>query len=194
MRGTSGAVESGILAAAGACLTLAGAVCTVAVAAQQTAAPDRPCDGLEEHRQFDFWVGEWTVYDAQGTRLGTNSITRPDQECMLVERWESASGNRGTSINYFDPATERWVQYWVAATSMLDLEGRFEGGAMRLEGIARSVHGPGVAGTRTRGTWTPLEDGRVRQTFERWNEDTGEWQLTFDGYYVRAEDTEGRNP
>lgn len=204
MRRTSPAPASGVRSrgrgsaparAAGLCfVALAAGPGPAPAAAQDAAAPARPCDALEPHRRFDFWIGEWTVYDAEGNRLGTNSITRPEQECMLVERWESATGNHGTSINYFDPGTERWVQYWVAAASMLDLHGRFEDGAMRMEGRARSIRSPGAEGVRTRGTWTPLEDGRVRQTFERWNEETGEWQVTFDGYYVRDDTPDGRNP
>ncbi len=41
-----------------------------------------------------------------------------------------------------------------------------------------------------RGTWTPLEDGRVRQFFEQ-SVDGGEnWSPWFEGFYSRVE-TEG---
>ena len=146
----------------------------------------RPCDAIEAHRQFDFWLGDWDVVDAKGAPLGTNSITRPEQECMLLERWEAAGGGRGTSINYFDPASGKWVQYWVAASWMLDLEGELVDGEMRMEGESRRIDRPGET-TRIRGTWTPLEDGRVRQVFERWNEESDGWDMLFEGFYVRTD-------
>ena len=52
------------------------------------------CDG-PEHRQFDFWVGEWQVRDPSGQVIGTNAITRSYDGCLLIERWEGASGERG---------------------------------------------------------------------------------------------------
>ena len=38
-----------------------------------TAAP--PCDA-PEFRQFDFWLGEWTVTKPDGQLAGTNRISR----------------------------------------------------------------------------------------------------------------------
>lgn len=161
------------------------------LAAQAGDAGARPCDAIEAHREFDFWLGEWDVVAADGRRLGVNSITRPEQECMLVERWEAANGSRGTSINYFDPATGHWVQYWVTASSLLDLEGGMADGSMRMEGMSRQLANPD-ASSRTRGTWTPLDDGRVRQVFETWDGDEETWRVVFEGYYVRKDATEGR--
>lgn len=158
---------------------------------QESSVATVPCDTITEHRQFDFWIGEWEVVDTHGEPLGVNSITRPEQECMLLERWESAAGSRGTSINYFDPAAGRWVQHWVAATSMLDLEGGLTNGAMQMEGHFRQITDPGST-TRVRGTWTPLDDGRVRQLFETWNETAEAWEEVFEGYYVRKDTTDGR--
>ena len=34
-----------------------------------------------------------------------------------------------------------------------------------------------------RGTWTPLEDGVVRQHFEQSGDDGATWTTWFDGYY-----------
>src|SRR5688572_11534423 len=48
-----------------------------------------------EHRQFDFWIGEWDVFGGpEGDRLvGNNTIERSENGCWLVERWRGASGN-----------------------------------------------------------------------------------------------------
>lgn len=147
-----------------------------------------PCRFLDEHRQFDFWVGTWDVLSPQGQRVGHNVITRADQECMLEERWTSASGGTGMSINLYHPGKERWVQHWVAASYVIDLEGGLVDGAMVLEGELVPISG---TPSRLRGTWTPLPDGRVRQFFEQSTDGGATWTTWFDGYYVRAEEAEG---
>jgi len=63
-----------------------------------------PCAHLERLRAFDFWLGEWDVHLANGQFAGTNTITSAEKGCVLIERWESATGGTGRSINYLDPA------------------------------------------------------------------------------------------
>ena len=50
-------------------------------------APTPPTCDAPEHRQFDFWVGEWEVRDPSGQVVGTNAISRSYDGCLLVERW-----------------------------------------------------------------------------------------------------------
>jgi len=38
-----------------------------------------------------------------------------------------------------------------------------------------------------RGTWTPLDDGRVQQFFEQSRDGGESWYTWFDGYYQRAD-------
>ncbi|HET7704523.1 MAG TPA: hypothetical protein VFM36_00410, partial [Thermoanaerobaculia bacterium] len=45
-----------------------------------------PCD-RPEHRQFDFWAGEWTVTTPDGKTAGTNRITKIAGGCALLEEW-----------------------------------------------------------------------------------------------------------
>lgn len=151
----------------------------------------RPCEYASAHRQFDFWVGEWNVYSPQGQLAGTNSIQKAENGCVLMEKWTSASGGGGTSINYYNPETKKWVQHWVASTYF----GIFEGGlreanVMHLSGKVIPVNG---ASYLLRGTWSLLEDGRVRQFFEQSNDDGMTWSTWFDGYYVR-QDADGSTP
>ena len=35
----------------------------------------QPCS-TAEHRQFDFWVGDWVVHNPQGQQVGTNRIEK----------------------------------------------------------------------------------------------------------------------
>lgn len=145
----------------------------------------RPCEYAPAHRQFDFWVGEWNVYSPQGQLAGTNSIQKAENGCVLIEKWAGASSGGGTSMNYYNPETKKWVQHWVASTYF----GIFEGGlreanVMHLSGKVIPVNG---ASYLLRGTWSLLEDGRVRQFFEQSNDDGMTWSTWFDGYYVRQD-------
>lgn len=144
----------------------------------------RPCLYMEEHRQFDFWVGTWNVFTAQGVQVGTNTIERPALECMLVEKWTSSTGGQGTSINFYHPVKEQWVQHWVAAGYMIEIAGGLVDGAMVMEGTLIPVTG---AATPFRGSWTPLPDGRVRQFFEQSTDGGETWAPWFDGYYERQD-------
>ncbi|MCW8850497.1 MAG: hypothetical protein OQJ81_11005, partial [Melioribacteraceae bacterium] len=66
-----------------------------------------------QHSQFDFWVGEWTVYDTLDNMIGTNKIVKQYESCLIQENWISAGKNRGTSYNYYDPNDSTWNQLWL---------------------------------------------------------------------------------
>jgi hypothetical protein len=134
-------------------------------------APPR-CDA-PEHRQFDFWIGDWTVTDSTGvTEYGKNTITREEGGCLLHERWRGSRGGSGQSFNFYDRQRKHWEQVWIASTGgVLRLTGQFNGRSMVLEGNFNRI------------AWTPQPDGRVRQVWSA-SADSGQtWQTSFDGWY-----------
>lgn len=148
------------------------------VASAQAAAP--ACED-SAFRQFDFWLGKWRV-EAGGKLAGTNSITSAHNGCLLEERWQSAGGGTGSSMNFYDPVSKRWRQVWVSAGSLIDISGGLTDSGMLLTGTITYL---ATAQQRPfRGTWTPLEDGRVRQYFEEQRD--GEWQDWFEGFYQKV--------
>ena len=138
-----------------------------------------PC-GSPEHRQFDFWVGEWRIETVSGLG-GWNSIAREFLGCVLVERYSGLTGlPAGFSQNFYHGG--KWHQNWVdgQASNPLWLEGGLnERGEMVMTSVGE--------GPLTRVTWTPNPDGTVRHHSER-SEDGGvTWTTYFDGRYVRVE-------
>jgi len=66
------------------------------LAGSAAAQQKQPACTATQHRQFDFWLGDWTVTDSTGTStLGTNSITREEGGCLVHEHWTDADGSTG---------------------------------------------------------------------------------------------------
>jgi hypothetical protein len=158
--------------------------------AQSTPAPPTPC-GAEQFRQFDFWAGEWDVTGPAGARAGSNSIQIVENGCGLYESWTSANGVTGRSLNFYDPLTKQWHQSWIGGGTSLQLAGGLEGRAMVLRGESATRAGGRVL---NRITWTPREDGSVRQHWEQSSDGGTTWTTAFDGYYTRRRASDGVTP
>lgn len=170
---------------------------TVGMAQQQAPLvpnPD-PCPDGSGFDDFDFWVGEWTVTTMDGkTFLGENEVTKVADGCLLLENWMGIQNAKGNSMNYYNPLTKKWRQFWVDnAGYSIDYEGTFEDGKMTLEGLF-FTHKDGSS-LPFKGEWTPLEGGDVRQTFYMKNE--GEWVVNWDARYSkkisRANESESKD-
>ena len=144
----------------------------------------QPCTG-PEYRQFDFWVGDWTVTDSAGTvTMGTNRITSEEAGCLVHEHWSGAGGGTGQSFNFYNRAKKQWEQVWVASSAggNLHITGAFDGTSMVLIG---ERPGPNGAVVQNRIRWTPQPDGRVRQTWESSTDGGKSWTVSFDGFYKK---------
>jgi len=138
-----------------------------------------------EFRQFDFWLGKWTAYSREGKRQGSNHLHQVLGGCAMQENWSGGDGSyQGKSFNFYDRNSKHWHQTWVDNQGgHLKLKGAFNGTSMQLSG-------PQVTGSETiinKITWTPLEDGRVRQHWEVSKDEGKSWSTAFDGYYQRDE-------
>jgi tetratricopeptide (TPR) repeat protein len=79
----------------------------------------KPCAYAAENRQFDFWLGEWSVVTSQGeTPAGDSRIELILGDCVVQENWTSAGniGYSGKSYNIYNTSLRRWEQYWVDNT------------------------------------------------------------------------------
>ncbi|MEE9207640.1 MAG: hypothetical protein V3U67_04580 [Gemmatimonadota bacterium] len=138
----------------------------------------------EEHRQFDFWLGEWTVTrTADGQLAGTSKISSAFAGCVLVEEYSSPSGYAGSSFNIYDAAQEVWHQTWVDNSGLLlELDGMLENGKMVLMG---ERPGPDDAMQLHQITWEAMDDGTVRQVWTTSDDQGVTWNAAFDGTYTK---------
>jgi hypothetical protein len=153
------------------------------------AAPMPDCRA-PEHRQFDFWIGHWTV-TAAGKAAGDSRIESILEGCAVMETWSGTSGYRGKSLNLYNRERGQWEQFWVDSTGgRLLLRGGLRDGAMVLEGVADKPDDKTGIARRDRITWTPNADGSVRQLWQASTDDGATWSVEFDGTYARALDVD----
>ncbi len=87
-------------------------------AAAQT--PTSPCD-TPQHHQFDYWVGDWQVFDATNNQLvAVDHVEKHSAGCIVQQNLtfitdmyrRDGVGYRlaGIGVNRFDG--ERWLQLW----------------------------------------------------------------------------------
>lgn len=157
--------------------------CSSALAQEQQSGP-APC-ASDEYRQFDFWLGTWDVTAAGADApTATNDISSRHGGCVVLEQYD-AGGYTGMSISFYDNVAKRWHQSWMANDGLaVYLEGGLnEDGAMVMsdKGLVSNE----ITGNINRVTWTPNEDGSVRQRWEQ-SKDGGEtWNTVFAGTYTR---------
>ena len=163
--------------------SLAALFVVVALQALAASAAPPPC-ATATHRQFDFWIGDWTVSRSDnGQHAGDNRIESVLGGCALHESWTGAKGYRGFSYNAYDAARGVWHQTWVDGSGgLLLLEGGLKDGKMVLEGQQKQSDGKTVL---NRITWTPLEGGKVRQRWDSTADGGKTWQVQFDGIYAK---------
>jgi hypothetical protein len=146
-------------------------------------APTPTCDAAE-YRQFDFWIGRWSVTENKQP-AGSNSIEPDLKRCALFESWSDVSGSRGRSINFYDRTLHRWHQTWIDERGgALELDGGLVGASMVLEG--ERLDAKANTSVRQRITWTPQPDGSVRQHWQSMKAGAATWETVFDGLYVHS--------
>lgn len=145
-----------------------------------------PACQADEYRQFDFWIGAWEVMVAGGKKAGDNVIEVVNNGCALMESYVTGGGYRGHSFNIYDATRQVWHQSWVDNSGLLlTIEGGLVDGSMVMTGTRNRKTPRGEVLDRI--SWTPLEDGSVRQVWEISSDDGASWNPIFDGNYRRKD-------
>ncbi|MEM9720343.1 MAG: hypothetical protein AAGA10_13875 [Bacteroidota bacterium] len=133
----------------------------------------------DKTNHFDFWIGEWNVYKyGTDTLVGKSQITSILSGTAIQEHYQSTRGPfEGTSLNMYNKANDQWEQFWVDNSGLrLHIKGGIQGGSMVLESDS-------LAFPVNKISWTPQENGEVRQTWEQKQKMADPWKIVFDGIY-----------
>ncbi len=139
----------------------------------------------EQHRQFDFWVGEWEVKNPNDQVVGSSKIELVANDCALLENWTSAQGSEGKSLNYYSILDQKWHQKWIGANGIpIEFSGSYDAEEKALKYSGDGV-GRGGVPLLNKLTFYQLSDDHVRQLWEQSTDEGKTWNTVFDGHYHR---------
>lgn len=150
-------------------------------------AQENDCDCCtKQHLQFDFWVGDWEVFNENGDKVGENLVQKLEDNCILNENWKAENGSSGKSYNYYDPLDESWNQLWLSNTgNILKLKGKAENNKMILKSeLQRGKKGQYY----NQITWTENQDGSVIQHWQILDSQGNFLSNVFKGIYRKKQD------
>jgi ketosteroid isomerase-like protein len=137
-----------------------------------------PCSS-SEYRQFDFWIGDWDVFDSDhpAKQVARVHVDRILDGCVLREDYQDVEGHKGQSFSIYDAARKSWHQSWVTNRGqVLQLDGGLQGGDMALRATELTTDGKEK---QIRGLWKPVADG-VRETAVTSLDGGKNWEPWFD--------------
>ena len=158
--------------------TILAAALLLTLAVSAPAAPAAVCKDGGYH-QFDFWLGEWDVFETSGgPREARASITSVQNGCGVHEAYRNDDGGGGgESLNTFDPHTGVWRQSWLSDKGQIAvMEGRKEGTSINIMGPETGD----AVGRIIRGSWTPIAGGAVHETADRSDDGCKTWKPWYD--------------
>ena len=145
-----------------------------------------PCKFGPEFRQFDFWIGEWSVVTAKGeTPAGDSRIELTLGDCVIVENWTSKNSlYSGKSYNVYNTVEKRWEQFWVDnGAGMIHFFGGLKDGVMDF--YTQDQAQPDGTSNQRHLRFFPLAPDKVRQ-FSQASADHGKtWTDEYDFIYTR---------
>lgn len=166
-------------------LILAFALITSTVVAQNA-----PCETDPVYRQFDFWIGEWTVYDLKGNKTGDSKISSILNKCVILEEWTNANPQnglifQGKSFNTYNATTKQWQQTWVDNVGGANeyLTGKFE--KNKMEFLTNPFHFTKDTLAIRRLSFYNLSTDKVRQHGELSKDNGKTWVTEYDLEYRR---------
>jgi len=138
-----------------------------------------------EYRQFDFWVGRWTVEDVLNHTPGESVIESVYGGCGIRENWAEPDLTGG-SLNIYVPAEKKWRQLWIDSSGSRRefIGGLNDKGEMVLIATYPSRAHPGAT-VMDRMIFSKRPDGTVRQYSDASLDDGATWTPRYDNIYTR---------
>jgi Protein of unknown function (DUF1579) len=150
-----------------------------------------PCSS-PEHKQFDFWVGEWelegkTPVPGKPNEFTTgkhkNTVTKIMNGCVIQENFDDLNGYHGMSVSMYDPQARKWKQTWVDdGGAYLDLVGELKDGKMVL--LRNTVNPKGIPVIQ-RMTFANIRPDSFDWTWEASRDEGKTWVPGWQIHYVR---------
>jgi len=151
--------------------------------AAERAPISRDC-ATPEHRQLDFWIGDWDTFESDtpgGPSIARARVEPVAEGCAIRERYEQNDGLIGESILSYDPVHKHWQQTWVTNRgALMVIVGNFKDGELVLQGDVHLKDGTSVL---QRITWKTQGMG-VRESAVLSRDGGKTWKPAFDVLFL----------
>gem|GEM_PF-1724980 len=144
-----------------------------------------PCEVDERYSQYDFWVGDWDLVNAENDLGGRFKAEKIQNNCAIALEWRNIDGLTDRGIMFYDPDKDVWKQVWVGDQGgRWTSEETFADNTMMEETSRVSDDGKAILNRRV---LKPLSEDRVVQRREK-SLDKGEtWKLVNEFFYIRVQ-------
>ena len=142
----------------------------------------KPC-ASGEHRQFDYWLGNWSV-SYGGPPAGTSKVELALDRCMIVESWDGARSHSGRTIFAYSSDDHSWYGMFTDNEGRVHIfsEGKVANGVAEFRGTSRGPNGETVL---NRVKIVRASADKVEQTWEKSLDNGGTWNMAYRGAYTR---------
>lgn len=145
-----------------------------------------PCTTAPHTHDFDFWIGEWDVYQTgTHTLVGHSLVQSVSGGCSLLENWNATTAGNGKSLNYYDANAGAWEQDWIgsAGGSQHYLNGEYKNGIMHFT-YESAANGQKITGNFM---FYNIDKNTVRQ-YQDMSTDGGKtYTVAYDLTYIRKQ-------
>ncbi len=142
-------------------------------------------ENFPEAKKFDFWIGEWKVYNPQKQKVGDSKIEKILKGAVILENWTGVSGYTGKSFNHFNMDKKKWEQYWVDQNSnSIYFEGNYDSTKKAIVYYSYD-HAKDISSYIRRLSFYNLGANKVRQFSQRSTDNGETWTTEYDFTYIR---------
>ncbi|HVI07720.1 MAG TPA: hypothetical protein VND65_05450 [Candidatus Binatia bacterium] len=151
-----------------------------------TSALAQPCAQNPASRQFDFWLGNWSVSAPGSGPTAASKVVLSLDQCLIVETWDGGRGHSGQNTFAYSPEDKNWYGMFADNDGRVHIftEGKVSSGAAEFRGSSRSQTGDPVL---NRVRIVRLSANKIEQTWEKSTDNGANWTAVFRGEYSRSE-------
>jgi hypothetical protein len=136
-------------------------------------------------KEFDFWLGDWNVYDYKTKKLiGRSKIKKVAGSFGIEESFYSIPGPfHGKSLNKYNYLKGQWEQFWIDNNGLNHFfVGQYDSLSKKMVFKKEDKKGDGIWYHEL--IYERQADGSIRQIWKQTNNHKN-WLINFNGLYVK---------
>ena len=143
-----------------------------------------PC-ATPEHKQFDFWLGNWKIGAPGSSATAHSTVTASLDQCLIVENWDGGRDHSGQNLFGYSADDNTWYGMFADNEGRVHVftSGKVSAGAAEFEGTSRGPNGETVL---NRVKIMRQDPNRVEQIWQKSTDNGKTWNIVFRSEYSRA--------